>query len=123
MVPFDHIAVMGIFGLNALDTLQLQISLLITMESNGGDFCTPVGCIRAGTRKVSLRRAASAVIAGLCIASRVYPTCGILIVPEVRQARVPVQSTSLQLAKQDVDARDISAFTRIFRRAMRGHDE
>src|SRR6266478_2119283 len=79
MVPFDHIAVMGIFGLNALDTLPLQISLLITMESNGGDFCTPVGCIRAGTRKVSLRRAASAVIAGLCIASRVYPTCGILI--------------------------------------------
>jgi hypothetical protein len=68
MVPFDHIAVMGIFGLNALDTLQLQISLLITMESNGGDFRTPVGCIRAGTRKVSLRRAASAVIAGLCIA-------------------------------------------------------
>src|SRR5262249_61670515 len=25
--------------------------------------------------------------------------------------------------KQDVDARDISAFTRVFRRAMRGHDE
>jgi hypothetical protein len=24
--------------------------------------------------------------------------------------------------KKDVDARDISAFTRVFRRAMRGHD-
>jgi hypothetical protein len=27
MVPFDHIAVMGIFGLNAADTLRLQFSL------------------------------------------------------------------------------------------------
>jgi hypothetical protein len=49
MVPFDHIAVMRIFGLNAADTLWLQFSLLKTMESNGGDFCTPAGCIRAGT--------------------------------------------------------------------------
>jgi hypothetical protein len=27
MVPFDHIAVMGIFGVNAADTLRLQFSL------------------------------------------------------------------------------------------------
>src|SRR5262249_29613960 len=34
-------------------------------------------------------------------------------------------STSLKCLRgfEDVDARDISAFTRVFRRAMRGHDE
>src|SRR5262249_14753452 len=33
MVPFDHIAVMGICGLRRLDTLRLQISLIKTMIS------------------------------------------------------------------------------------------
>jgi hypothetical protein len=38
MVPFDHIAVMGIFGLNAADTLRLQKSLLKQWETMAGDF-------------------------------------------------------------------------------------
>jgi hypothetical protein len=57
MVPFDHIAVMGIFGLKATDTLRLQFSLLVTMESNGGDFCTPVGCIPATCGRAQKRDA------------------------------------------------------------------
>ena len=35
---------------------------------------------------------------------------------------VPAIHVFLCSGTEDVDARDISAFTRVFRRAMRGHD-
>jgi hypothetical protein len=36
---------------------------------------------------------------------------------------VPAIHVVMVMGAQDVDARDISAFTRVFRRAMRGHDD
>ena len=94
MVPFDHIAVMRIFGLNAADTLRLQISLLGTMESNGGDFCTPVGCIRRGAESSKARGLTSGAFS-------------------LRHGRAcPGHPRLCRPKKQDVDARD-----------KRGHDE
>jgi hypothetical protein len=51
MVPFDHIAVMGIFALNETNTLRLQNPLIKTMGNNGQEFRTPVGCIPMGAGK------------------------------------------------------------------------
>jgi hypothetical protein len=65
MVRFDHIAVMGICGLNAVDTLWLQISLLITMRNNGGISSTPAGCVPSGAAGRAKDARSACVMAGL----------------------------------------------------------
>ena len=67
MVPFDHIAVMGIFGLNALDTLQFDACIggcevpiglgvmVIALVLPGGDFLDE--CLLLGDAAIeALRR-------------------------------------------------------------------
>jgi hypothetical protein len=65
MVRFDHIAVMGICGLNAVDTLWLQISLLITMRNNGVISSTPAGCVPSGAAGRAKHARPACVMAGL----------------------------------------------------------
>src|SRR6266550_2736118 len=67
------------------------------------------------------RQTRNGVMAGLVTARRVYPTCG----AQRCATRASPSCGAIHVfacGAKDVDARDISAFTRFFRRAMRGHD-
>src|SRR5262249_16408889 len=94
------------------------------------------GRARAGERRCARRRAAAVSPANACRHANAdsslpgltpqvgYTRLAAIKTTELGQARVPMQSSHLRknfLAKK-MDARVVSAFTRVFRRAMPAHD-